>query len=175
VTDEKVKLREQYEAALAQRHAYEYALQDWRDSAAVRDAPKKLADTMHDLEHRGLLQYEGSAQRYDLHPIVRGVVVGSMKAEDKERYAERMVSYVSSGSSAHNWVAALETPDSPTILESLKTPAATNLTLGFPCLRIVSFRLRNITVLKTPASRSFLFNHSVRFCWETMRPVNPQF
>lgn len=94
--EEKAKIREQYEAALADRKAYEQALQAWRDSVEFREAPKKLAGTMQDLEQRGLLQYDDATQRYDLHPVVRGVAAGGMQAEDKERYGQRVVDHFSS-------------------------------------------------------------------------------
>ena len=89
----KAKLREQYEAALAKKADYQQAMKAWRDSAAVREAPKKLGETLQDLERRGLVQYDGRAQRYDLHPVVRGVAAGGMKEEDKERYGQRVVDH----------------------------------------------------------------------------------
>ncbi len=58
--------------------------------------PKKLAETMQDLEHRGLLQYDDRTQRYDLHPVVRGVASGGMKAEDKQLYGQRVVDHYAS-------------------------------------------------------------------------------
>lgn len=91
--EQKAKLREEYEAALAKHKAYEQAMQAWRDSAAVREAPKKLGETLQDLERRGLVQYDGRTRRYDLHPVVRGVAAGGMKAEDKERYGQRVVDH----------------------------------------------------------------------------------
>ncbi|MEQ1903751.1 MAG: hypothetical protein ABL888_06180 [Pirellulaceae bacterium] len=59
-------------------------------------ADRALAETMRDLEHRGLLQYDGRTQRYDLHPVVRGVAVGEMTPEDKERYGQRVVDHYAS-------------------------------------------------------------------------------
>lgn len=91
--EEKGELRQQFEA---ERKAYEQAMQVWRDSQAVREVPRKLGDTIRDLEHRGLLQYDSRARRYDLHPIVRGVAAGGMKAEDKEGYGQRVVDHYSS-------------------------------------------------------------------------------
>ncbi len=91
--EEKAKLREQYEAALVKLKAYELAMQAWRDSAVFREAPRKLDETLQDLESRGLVQYDGNTRRYDLHPVVRGVVAGGMKAEDKECYGQRVVDY----------------------------------------------------------------------------------
>jgi tetratricopeptide (TPR) repeat protein len=94
--EEKGRLRKQFEADLAEWKAYEHALQVWRDSEAVREAPKKLGETIQDLEHRGLLQYDSRTRRYDLHPVVRGVAAGGMKVEDKEDYGQRVVDHYSS-------------------------------------------------------------------------------
>jgi hypothetical protein len=90
---EKRKLRQQFEAALAERKAYEDAIQVWHDSEAFRDAPKKLGETIQDLEHRGLLQYDPRTRRYDLHPVVRGVVAGGLIQQEKDRYSERISRY----------------------------------------------------------------------------------
>ncbi len=86
----------QYKANLSKRKTYEQAMQAWRDSAAVREAPRKLGDTLQDLERRGLVQYDGVMQRYDLHPVVRGVAAGCIEAEDKERYGQRVVDHFNS-------------------------------------------------------------------------------
>lgn len=91
--EEKGKLRQLYEA---ERKVYEHAMQEWRDSEAVRDASKKLGETIQDLEDRGLLQYDPRTRQYDLHPVVRGVAAGGMKVEDKEGYGQRVVDYYSS-------------------------------------------------------------------------------
>ncbi len=56
---------------------------------------KKLGSTISDLEYRGLLQYNRGSKRYDLHPVVRGVASGWTKADDKERYGQRVVDYFS--------------------------------------------------------------------------------
>lgn len=61
-----------------------------------RDASENLAETIQDLEHRGLLQYDPHTNRYNLHPVVRGVAAGGMKTEDKERYGKRVVDHYSS-------------------------------------------------------------------------------
>jgi tetratricopeptide (TPR) repeat protein len=91
--EEKGKLRQQFEA---EWKAYEHAMQVWSDSEAVREASKKLGETIQDLEHRGLLQYDPRTRRYDLHPVVRGVAAGGMKAEEKEGYGQRVVDHYSS-------------------------------------------------------------------------------
>lgn len=94
--EEKANLRAHYEIALAQRKHYELALQEWRDSDTVREAPKKLTETIADLESRGLLQYHSQPRRYDLHPVVRGFAAGSLQAEDKQRYGQRVVDHFNS-------------------------------------------------------------------------------
>jgi hypothetical protein len=91
--DAKEWLRKEYKAVLAERKAYEKAMQAWRNSPAVRDAPTKLGETLQDLKLRGLVQYDGRTRRYDLHPVVRGVAAGGMKDEDKERYCQRVVDH----------------------------------------------------------------------------------
>ncbi len=97
LSDERKKgIVDDYDAALARRHSYEMAVQAWRESAAVHLAPDKLADTVKDLEQRGLLQYDGHTRRHDLHPVVRGVASGGMKTEEKDRYGQRVVDYLSS-------------------------------------------------------------------------------
>jgi len=91
--EEKANRRKRYEDALAKRKAYEQAVQEWRESAALREAPKKLSQTVADLEHRGLLQYDRRAHRYDLHPVVRGVAAGSLKPEEQKRYGQKVVDH----------------------------------------------------------------------------------
>jgi hypothetical protein len=94
--EDKANRRRQYEDALAKRKAYEQAVQEWRESAAVCEAPKKLSHTVADLEHRGLLQYDRRANRYDLHPVVRGVAAGSLKPEEQKRYGQKVVDHFNS-------------------------------------------------------------------------------
>lgn len=97
MTDEdKAEMRERYEGNLARRKEFEEALKAWRESFEVREAPKKLSETVRDLEQRGLLQYDGRERRYDLHPVVRSVAVGCIEPEDKERFGLRVVDHFSS-------------------------------------------------------------------------------
>jgi hypothetical protein len=58
-------------------------------------ADRELADTVHDLERRSLLQYDQQAERYDLHPVVRGYAAGSIGVEDRDRFGQRAVDYFS--------------------------------------------------------------------------------
>lgn len=56
---------------------------------------EELANTIRDLERRGLLQYDRQAKRYDLHPVVRGTAAGRMRQEEKESYGQRVVDHFS--------------------------------------------------------------------------------
>lgn len=91
----KAEKRREYEADLAEWQDYEKAVQDRLASPEYREAPKKLTETVTDLEQRGLLQYDGRTRRFDLHPVVRGVAAGGMKAEDKEQHGHRVIDHFS--------------------------------------------------------------------------------
>jgi hypothetical protein len=58
--------------------------------------PHLAPDTIPDLERRGLLQYDRQTKRYDLHPVVRGIAAGGLRAEEKDGYGQRVVDYFSS-------------------------------------------------------------------------------
>ncbi|MDX1999881.1 MAG: SIR2 family protein, partial [Thermoanaerobaculia bacterium] len=94
--EEKSRVREKYEVALGRRREYEEALAAWRASAEVRAAPGRLGETVQELEQRGLLLFDRTAQRYDLHPVVRGVAAGGLQGEERERLGQRVVDHFSS-------------------------------------------------------------------------------
>lgn len=91
--EQKAGPQKQYEAALARWQEYENAVQARLASAEFRDAPKKLTETVKDLEQRGMLQWDGRTRKYDLHPVVRGVSSGAMAAADRERHGKRVVDH----------------------------------------------------------------------------------
>jgi hypothetical protein len=91
----KIVEKAEYAAAVAKRRRYLEELEIWRNDPAVRAAPDRLAETVRDLERRGLLQYDGGGKRYDLHPVVRGVVRGRMADNDKEKHGQPLVDYLS--------------------------------------------------------------------------------
>jgi hypothetical protein len=107
--EEKQEAQQQYRAALQRRNEYEEAVEVRRSSAAFLDAPRELAKTVRDLERRGLLQYDGQARRYDLHPVVRGVAAGGLRQEERESYGQRVVDHFSARS--HNPYDEAETLD----------------------------------------------------------------
>lgn len=91
--EEKAELRNVYEAALVRWREYEKSVQARLASVEFRTAPKKLQDTVTDLEQRGLLQWDGRLRKYDLHPVVRGVASGAMASADRERHGRRVVDH----------------------------------------------------------------------------------
>jgi tetratricopeptide (TPR) repeat protein len=85
--------RQDYEAALERRHKYEQALEKWRRSSEFMAAGRRLAETIWDLQSRGLVQYDELSKRYDLHPVVRGVAAGGLREEEKAVYGQRVVDH----------------------------------------------------------------------------------
>ena len=106
---EKEEAQQEYQSALRQRKDYEEAMLARQQSPEFRAAPKELSKTVHDLERRGLLQYDALAKRYDLHPVVRGIAAGGLRQEEKERYGQRVVDHFSQR--AHNPYEQAETLD----------------------------------------------------------------
>lgn len=94
--DERATLKAEYQKSLVRRQSYLAALAAWKDDLAVRAAPSKLAETIRDLEQRGLLQYEANERRYDLHPVVRGVVAGQMASEETQRRGQEVFDHFNS-------------------------------------------------------------------------------
>jgi len=107
--EEKEQARQDYQATLQRRQAYEEALLARRRSPEFRTAPQELAKTVDDLERRGLLQYDSQARRYDLHPVVRGIAAGGLRQEEKENYGQRVVDHFTR--QAHNPYEEAETLD----------------------------------------------------------------
>ena len=93
--DEKSAARKRYETAIEHWKEYEQTMKARLKSAEFRAAPSELKTTVVDLIRRGLLQYDGRTQRYDLHPVVRGVAAGGLQAEEKEQYGQRVVDHFS--------------------------------------------------------------------------------
>ncbi|MBL4659088.1 MAG: DUF4062 domain-containing protein [Alcanivoracaceae bacterium] len=59
------------------------------------EAMQKLQQTVKKLEAYGLLQYDQYNQRYDLHPVVRGVSVGMLALGQKQKYGQKVVDHFS--------------------------------------------------------------------------------
>ena len=102
MTDEvKAQIGEQYSANLERWANYERSVDTWRRSKEVEIASQRLAESVRDLERRGLLQYDTGARRYDLHPVVRGITTGDLRQEQKERYGHKVIDYFSRESRSH--------------------------------------------------------------------------
>lgn len=91
----RAQAKRNHNASRAPQEGIQQALKAWRESPEYREASSKLADTVRDLEQRGLLQYDSRTRRHDLHPVVRGVAAGGMKIRDRERYGRRVVDHFS--------------------------------------------------------------------------------
>ena len=85
----------EYQATLQRRREYEQAVEARFRSPEFLATSQKLADTVRDLERRGLLQYDGHAGRYDLHPVVRGIAAGGLRPEERDGYGQRLVDHFS--------------------------------------------------------------------------------
>jgi hypothetical protein len=92
---EKEQAQQVYQAAFQRRQEYEEAVEARLQSPEFLAAPQELANTVHDLERRGLLQYDAQTRRYDLHPVVRGIAAGRLRPEEKDRYGQCVVDYFS--------------------------------------------------------------------------------
>jgi len=55
-----------------------------------------LGNVIRDLERRGLLQYDSSGKRYDLHPVVRGVAVGRIDQQETGFLGQRVLDHFTS-------------------------------------------------------------------------------
>jgi hypothetical protein len=103
----KKETRARYHAALQFRTDYEQSVAARLESPEYLTAPQELGRTVHDLERRGLLQYDAQARRYDLHPVVRGISAGGLRQDEKEQYGKRVVDHFSR--QAHRPYAEAET------------------------------------------------------------------
>ena len=84
---------EEYQAAVNRYKQYQQAVAARLKSQEYFNAPKELNAAVKDLQRRGFLQYEGN--RYDLHPVVRGVAGGLLNPEETQRDGQRLVDALS--------------------------------------------------------------------------------
>lgn len=99
--EDKAERREHYPQQQAERAAYLKAHAAWQISPALKAASSALAATLGDLQRRGLLQMgEGQEPRFDLHPVVRGIVSAGLTGDATERLGQRVVDHFSR--QAHN-------------------------------------------------------------------------
>ena len=94
--EERTYIDSQYRIELCRRKEYELAVANRKTEMAA--ATNELANTVRDLEKRGLLQYDHSTRRHDLHPVVRGIASSGLKIDEKSRFSQRLVDYFSTKS-----------------------------------------------------------------------------
>jgi hypothetical protein len=87
--------KEEVEAKEKYRN-YQTEYENWLKRTLSNEFNKQLTETILDLEKRGLLQYDGSSKHYDLHPVVRGVALGTLNQEEKENYGNLVIDHFSS-------------------------------------------------------------------------------
>jgi hypothetical protein len=93
--DERRAAKKRY-AADRERYASDARIhRSWMESGRPQEAARHLADAVRDMERRGLLQYDRQADRYDLHPVVRGFASGGLQAAERDRLGQRAVDYFS--------------------------------------------------------------------------------
>ena len=92
VGEKEQSLKEFYEAS-SRLAEYNIALE--RRKRETDAAKPQLAETIRDLQRRGLIQYDHLTKRYDLHPVVRGIAAGGLKHEEKDEYGQLVVDYFS--------------------------------------------------------------------------------
>ncbi len=96
VTPDELRASKEHSAAERERNASKAQFhRSWMDSGGPQVAVRQLASAIRDMERRGLLQYDRNADRYDLHPVVRGFASGGLQAEERDRLGQRAVDYFS--------------------------------------------------------------------------------
>ncbi|WP_176793407.1 DUF4062 domain-containing protein [Rhodospira trueperi] len=80
----------------AAKAAYQRALTAWQKSDAVRAAPARLKEKVGTLKRRGFLQHDPHTNRYDLHPVVRGVVAGRLDEDETRTLGQHVVDHFNS-------------------------------------------------------------------------------
>lgn len=71
---------------MAAEAEHEAALASWQQSPEYLAAQQELTATVRDLERRSLLNYDRQSGRYDLHPVVRGIVAGRFRPGDQATF-----------------------------------------------------------------------------------------
>lgn len=87
------KAQKQWDETASARRQYNLSPEARLRSPEYLAASRALAETVRDLERRGLLQYDFQTRRYDLHPVVRGIAAGRLDKEDKARFGQRVVDH----------------------------------------------------------------------------------
>ena len=115
----------------------------------MRSPSTKLANTIRDLEKRGLLQYDLNGKRYDLHPVVRGIVAGGMRGERTRELGQKVVDHFTA--QPHNpWEQAETLEDVASGLQSMRV-----------LLRMQNYQ-QAIDIYRSGLSTALMFNLHAR-------------
>ncbi|HWT05856.1 MAG TPA: hypothetical protein VN224_08870, partial [Xanthomonadales bacterium] len=93
--DEKETAKIEFGEVKKARGAHVETLKGWEQSPDARAAATRFDETLTELERQGLLQYEHSLKRYDLHPVVRGVAAGRLAEKETSEIGRQVVDYFS--------------------------------------------------------------------------------
>ncbi|MDQ0462403.1 hypothetical protein QO010_000151 [Caulobacter ginsengisoli] len=135
--DRRNALEVEHQRALAFWQAQRMRLAMRNEKTANRIPPEGLDAVIDNLERRGLLQFDASSRRYDLHPVVRAVVAGQMEGGAEGRSAHPVngawrprQSFLAVKASPNGvWMTAL--PGEPAVSAHVSADCAT-LTLYWP-------------------------------------------
>lgn len=75
---------------------YHNDLKAWQNSDGVRNADAALTTSIKDLKRRGLLQFDESEKRYDLHPVVRSVAFVLTDENERKEVGQSVVDHLTS-------------------------------------------------------------------------------
>jgi len=92
---EREQARRQHAAAVKRRREYERAHAAWKAAPETLAAPGALTATVHDLEQRGLLQYDRQVGHWDLHPVVRAVASSRLPEQDRGHLGQQIIDHFS--------------------------------------------------------------------------------
>jgi hypothetical protein len=93
IAERSAECQREYESACAAHAGYQAALTAWRASPELLAAPGWLSTTLADLETRGLLQWDRSAEIFDLHPVVRGYAIGRLDEASRAASGQRVADH----------------------------------------------------------------------------------
>ncbi len=91
--EDRARRRLEYAGQLDRWREYKRAGAAWRSATQSSKAAAALTVTVHDLEQRGLLQYDRLAGHWDLHPVVRAVAFGGLRDRDRDFLGQKIIDH----------------------------------------------------------------------------------
>ena len=116
--DEQHRQVAEYKRSIKSWQDYRKRLALWQNTPSAVNA---LPATVNDLESRGLLQYDRTASRWDLHPVVRATVRARLAGADRDRLGQQIIDHFSEQSpSTYDTVQRFEElHDAITVLQTM--------------------------------------------------------